>query len=89
MNESARSALLAMLADREVVEERRREELGTGWVIVAVDCEFGHVSLTGPYADPVEACEAAEIMRRELVEEFEQQWTIQIARLMPPEIPPA
>jgi len=86
MNESARTALLALLAEREVVEERRRDELCLGWVIVALDCEFGYVSLTGPYAEPAAACEAAETMHRELVEEFEQQWTVQVARLMPPEI---
>ena len=87
VNEPARVALLALLAEREVVEERRRDELCLGWVIVALDCEFGYVSLTGPYTEPAAACEAAETMRRELVEEFEQQdWQVQVCRLMPPEL---
>jgi len=86
MNEPARTRLLAYLAEREVGEERRRDELCLGWVVVALDCEFGYVSLTGPYSEPAAACEAAEIMRRELVEEFEQQqWGVQVCRLMPPE----
>ena len=89
MNERARTALLALLAEREIGEERRRDELCLGWVIVALDCEFGYVSLTGPYSEPAGACEAAERMRRELVEEFKQQWTVQVCRLMPPEITPA
>ena len=86
MNEPARTRLLTYLAEREVGEERRRDELCLGWVVVALDCEFGYVSLTGPYSEPAAACEAAELMRRELVEEFEQQqWTVQVCRLMPPE----
>ena len=85
MNEPARTRLLAYLAEREVGEERRRDELCLGWVVVALDCEFGYVSLTGPYAEPAAACEAAELMRRELLEEFEQQWEVQVCRLMPPE----
>jgi hypothetical protein len=87
MSESARTRLLAYLAQREVGEERWRDELCLGWVVVALDCEFGYVSLTGPYSQPAAACEAAELMRRELVEEFKQQWEVQVCRLMPPEKP--